>query len=252
MSENMNCHRLMNVAVTAGEIMLASGAETYRVEDTINRILKLSGYEDVSSFVMSTGITATLIPDHLEETITMVRRVKSRSNKLQRIGIVNDMSRKLCAGQITLEEAEDILKKARNYTEYNRAWWYVGVVGTATFFAPLVGGGFREMLATLIISILMTAFMWSCEKLHMHNFLENMFTSILIAFLAVKLGKWFDVTDSSVIIACIMPLVPGAAITNAVRDTFHGDYTASVARILEAVVTAIAIAVGAAAGMMLA
>ena len=31
---------LMEMAVRAGEIMLASGAEVYRVEDTIHRILK--------------------------------------------------------------------------------------------------------------------------------------------------------------------------------------------------------------------
>ena len=34
---------LMEMAVRAGEIMLASGAEVYRVEDTIHRILKHSG-----------------------------------------------------------------------------------------------------------------------------------------------------------------------------------------------------------------
>ena len=50
---------LMEMAVRAGEIMLASGAEVYRVEDTIHRILKHSGIARADVFVVTTGIVAT-------------------------------------------------------------------------------------------------------------------------------------------------------------------------------------------------
>jgi len=48
-----------------------------------------------------------------------------------------------------------------------------------------------------------------------------------------------------------MPLVPGVAITNAVYDTLHGDYISGAARMLEAFVTAAAIAIGVGLGMLL-
>lgn len=51
---------LMEMAVRAGEIMLASGAEVYRVEDTIHRILKHSGIARADVFVVTTGIVATI------------------------------------------------------------------------------------------------------------------------------------------------------------------------------------------------
>lgn len=54
-----------------------------------------------------------------------------------------------------------------------------------------------------------------------------------------------------IIIASIMPLVPGVAITNAVYDTLHGDYISGAARMLEAFVTAAAIAIGVGLGMLL-
>ena len=41
-----------------------------------------------------------------------------------------------------------------------------------------------------------------------------------------------------------MLLVPGLAITNAIRDTVAGDYVSGVARALEAVIVAVAIAAG--------
>ena len=54
-----------------------------------------------------------------------------------------------------------------------------------------------------------------------------------------------------VIISSIMPLVPGVAITNAVRDTLQGDYISGCARVLEAFLKAAGIAVGIALGLIL-
>ena len=41
----MDDKSIANMAVLAGEIMLRSGAETYRVEDTISRCCLAHGYE---------------------------------------------------------------------------------------------------------------------------------------------------------------------------------------------------------------
>ena len=44
----MDYQALIEMAVLAGEIMLVSGAEVYRIEDTVSRILKQSGLENRS------------------------------------------------------------------------------------------------------------------------------------------------------------------------------------------------------------
>ena len=41
-----------------------------------------------------------------------------------------------------------------------------------------------------------------------------------------------------------MPLVPGVAITNAIRDIMAGDFLSGTARVVEAVLIAVAIASG--------
>ena len=48
-----------------------------------------------------------------------------------------------------------------------------------------------------------------------------------------------------------MPLVPGVIFTTAIRDTLNGDYAAGLARIMEAVVVALAVAAGAGMGIAL-
>lgn len=45
----MNDKLLVETAVLAGEIMLVSGAEIYRVEDTINHIFKKGEQTDIRS-----------------------------------------------------------------------------------------------------------------------------------------------------------------------------------------------------------
>ena len=57
----MDYKQILNIAVLAGEIMLRSGAETYRVEDTMKHILNTAGTEVAEAFVMMTGIVATWI-----------------------------------------------------------------------------------------------------------------------------------------------------------------------------------------------
>ena len=47
---------IMTLAVEIGDIMLRSGAELYRVEDSLIRILEAYGIEDFDVYVLSNGI----------------------------------------------------------------------------------------------------------------------------------------------------------------------------------------------------
>ena len=47
-----------------------------------------------------------------------------------------------------------------------------------------------------------------------------------------------------IIIGAIMSLVPGVAITNAIRDSFSGDFISGLSRGAEALIIALAIAFG--------
>ena len=86
-------HKLvMDVAVLAGEIMLKSGAETYRVEDTMKHILNTGHTKTAEALVMLTGIVATM-EDPGMEPITVMRRVEDRGTNIYRVMEVNEISR---------------------------------------------------------------------------------------------------------------------------------------------------------------
>ena len=86
---------LFDVAVLAGELMASNGAETYRVEDTVLRILRLSKLKTADVFVTMTGFTVTL-DDPNRNSMTIVRRIAKRGINLGKIHEVNMISRQLC------------------------------------------------------------------------------------------------------------------------------------------------------------
>ena len=139
----MDYKRLMNTAVLAGEIMLKSGAETYRVEETITRILGTANVDMVETVVLTTGIFVTL--DHPDiENISVIKRVESRGMNLNRIERVNAVSRRYCAGEMTLDEAYAELKMIKG-RQYKRWIYNLATVGVCAGFAPLFGGGWAEI-----------------------------------------------------------------------------------------------------------
>ena len=90
--------KLLNMAVLAGSIMISSGAETHRVEDTLHRILATSNFEHADAFVFTTGMVVTL-SDPSGETLSISHRVTDTSRNFGRIADVNSVSRDFCNGQ---------------------------------------------------------------------------------------------------------------------------------------------------------
>ena len=55
--------RILKLAVAMGEVLLKSGGEIYRVQETVERILEAYGIDDYHVFVVSNGIFATIHED---------------------------------------------------------------------------------------------------------------------------------------------------------------------------------------------
>lgn len=246
----MDAQLLMKTAALAGELMLCSGAETYRVEDTMHHILKTAdNLEMAEVLVIMTGITAT-IKQKDENVISIVKRVNSRSTNMSLIMEVNDISRRYCGEEITLEEAYKELSGLKKNI-YSRLENRLGVLGICVGFAIFFGGGIREMLVTLLVGLVLTGCMTIGEKMQFHAFLQDVFGAFGIAVSSLLFSNLVKVNLDTVIISSIMPMVPGVAITNAVRDTLQGDYLSGSARVLEAFLKAAGIAVGIAIGLLL-
>ena len=79
----------LNVALNIGKVLLKSGAETSRVEDTIARFCRSFGYHDVNVFATPTMI---IIGDETAANASLMCRIRYRSNNLSNVKAVNDFS----------------------------------------------------------------------------------------------------------------------------------------------------------------
>lgn len=140
---------LFNYAMNTGEMMLRNGAETSRVEDTINRILGTSNYNTVESFVTPTGIFATL-DDPSIDMITFVKRVHKREVHLNRVARANDLSRKFCSGEVNLETALTTLETIKKELPYPNSILVIARSFGAGCFTVMFGAALKTCLRQLL------------------------------------------------------------------------------------------------------
>lgn len=246
---SMNVEKLLNVVVRAGKILIESGAEIYRVEETMIRLCKsYSEVQIADSFVTGTGIMLSITVDG--KTSTRIGRVRSKSVDLNVIDMVNSLSRRVSYDPISVDELEKEIDRIEGKERYS--FWItllfagVGAAGFAIFF----DGNIVDSIAAFLIGIIIRCVTTFFEKYRVNSFFTNAIASAIAVCCSIgSVYLCYGIDYNVVIISSIMLLVPGLAITNAIRDTVAGDYLSGLSRGTEATLTALAIAIG--AGFML-
>lgn len=242
---SISLEQMVSLGGLAGEIMLKNGAETYRIEETMDHIAKACGASKVESFVIPTGVFLT-VTDHAGRSLTVMRRIRNRTINLDRIAKVNELSRRLVDQRIEYANAHAILEYiSRERTGFSLmpAMLASGTIGGGT--AILQNGGFFEILAAFIAAMMVRYIAHVVSRLHGVQFAFEFLGGMAVAFCGAALHQmWPNLGIDAVIIGGIMPLVPGVAITNAIRDVIAGDLLSSLSRGLEAVLTSAAVAMG--------
>ncbi|MEW9677594.1 threonine/serine exporter family protein [Lentibacillus sp. L22] len=230
------------VCMLAGKITLESGAETHRVEDTMNRIASAFGLEDAQSYATPTGINFSSGPAESTNFI----RISNRSTDLHKIANVNDISRKITAGEVDLPGALKLLKEVDRAKLTFPGWMQIiSAAFVSGSFAFMFGGTWLNYLPAFFIGGLGFAALIGCDRFINTRFISEFLASILIgllAFISIYCGWGSDL--NKIIIGAVMPLVPGLHITNAVRDLMAGHLIAGLSKGVEAFLTAFAIGAG--------
>lgn len=253
MTENYNKY-IVKVAMQAGIEMLESNAESYRVENTVQRMLQVSEQPITEVFANTTGLFITLDGPDLDEPITLIKRITKRDTNLRKIHIVNQISRDLTSNKITFEEAYAKLMRMdkKNYSK--------NVVGVSTIllvisFAILLGGDMNEILLSVIAAFLLLFSYKLKDFLALNDFIFGTVATLLVATIIpviIHLSRMPNPSFDIVVISVLMPLFPGTAFTNGFRDSFKGDYGSGITKIVEALIIAVSLGVGVALGLFIA
>ncbi|WP_269217411.1 threonine/serine exporter family protein [Metabacillus sp. B2-18] len=233
---------IIDVCLLAGKIMLRSGAETYRVEDTMMRIAAAYGIKETHSYVTPTGIIFSVS----SKTPTQLVRIVDRSTDLQKVAKVNGVSRQISNGELSVEEAYSHLKEIELDAHAYPIWVQIGAASIASgCFLIMFQGGWTDFLPAVIAGGIGFSSLIYLHRLVEIKFFAEFLASLIIGLLSVlfvtlNIGAELD----KVIIGSVMPLVPGLLITNAVRDLMAGHLVSGISKGAEAFLTAFAIGAG--------
>lgn len=235
----------------AGHILLENGAEIYRVEETIDRICGYYGVNSENAFVLSNGIFLTA-GSARESFFAKVQHIPVSGTHLNKVAAVNQLSREIVEGKHTIQDAYRILEEIRTMPGKKR-WMQTlaSGVGSAAF-CIFFGGTFGDSLAAFAAGICLYLYVLWLSVPHLSKIVGNIGGGALVTVVCCLLYLMgVGENLNFMMIGTIMPLVPGVAFTNSIRDVADGDYISGSVRMLDALLVFFCIAIGVGIGFSL-
>lgn len=249
----MDYDTLLNLSAEMGYGLLESGAEIYRVEESVQRILKAYGLATGEVFAIPNCIIVSLVtPDG--RALTRVRRMSTHGTDIDQLERYNSLCRRLCAetpdARAALEQLEHTRAGRRAFPLPVRLLAYFTGAAAFTFF---FGGTPADALCAGACGLAIALCLTFLTRLRTNLFFKTVAGGAVSALLALALvlagvGKSVDL----VTIGALMLLVPGLIFTNAMRDIMAGDMVAGITKTAEALLTGVGIALGTGTALWLA
>lgn len=235
---------LLDFAMKLGYRLAMSGAETFRVEDSVNRVMAAYGISAETFAIPNLIIINIETPDG--QVLTRMRRIGYHGNDLDSVERYSNLSRKVCGE--TPEPSEAILWLRQTESSCRKyslpgclAGSFLGACGFAVFF----GGNLIDSLCAGLCGILVGLVNRLMDNLKVNHFFSTIASAFILSLTSYGMGSMgIAVHIDAVIIGVLMILVPGLLFTNAMRDIIFGDTNSGINRIVQVLLIAAAIAIG--------
>ena len=239
--QNLRSQQALTLAADAAALLLASGAETSRAQETAEILFRAFGTGELQAYVLTNGVIAVPLEHSLPGG---VRNVPNSSVNLTRVAAVNELSRQIAQTGMTLDEAESRLVLARQLPfPKDHVQLLSGLCG-AFCFAMMFGGNLRSALAAAGAGLVASWYLLWCGRHEVPGGFQKISTAALITLVCILLCNLLHTSASHAIIGTLMILTPGIAFTMGIRDFVQGDYLSGTIRMIDALLIAASIAIG--------
>ncbi|MGM9552131.1 MAG: threonine/serine exporter ThrE family protein [Clostridia bacterium] len=244
MITNIDTEKILTVIMNLGKEMLMCGAEVNRVEDTISRICTAYGLHDAEIFSITSLILVT-VKDKEDKRFSQSRRIISYVFNFYRLEELNALSRTVCKSTPSAEDFQTALDEILKHSHFSKRLRMLGFIFTSGGFCLMFRGSLLDATFAALIAVPIFLIERIFTRLSIngmfYNFISSLFAGVA-AFYASALGIGANL--DKIMIGDIMLLIPGLMLTNAVKDMMNGDTMAGFLRFCEALLTALAIALG--------
>ena len=246
----MNYNKIVQGILDIGESMLISGAENYRIEDSLYRMCRSYGFVKYDVFVIPSNIQITVETEN-GDIITQVRHIENADIDLDQLDYMNNLCRYVCSHTPDEEELQKKYQEVKNRPpQHPEAKYFAGVMG-GTGFAVFFGCNFKDAIVAVIVSLMIVVVGKWLEKregdLFVYNTILSFLSEVIIVF-SVRNG--FADHPERIMIGIVMLLISGLSTTNGIREILQKDYISGFINIMNSILGAAGIAVGTALAML--
>lgn len=240
----MDYNTLLDLVTDLGYQLGMCGAETYRIEESTNRIMQAYGIK-AEAFAIPNCLHVS-IETADGKPMTRMRRIGHHGSDIDSLERFYNLSRRICQEKPEPSIAKQWLRDTeKSLRKYSYPLYLLGNFLGGAGFAILFGGHYIDALWGGICGLLIGIVNDYMDRLKANQF----FKIITSVFIMTCFAYFFNAVNVSVnadavIIGALMILVPGWLFTNAMRDIIYGDTNSGVHRIVQVFLVAIAIALG--------
>lgn len=240
----MDYRGLLDLTTELGYQLAMSGAETYRVEESITRIFAAYGIT-AEVFAITNCLTVSLETAQ-QKPLTRMRRIAHHGTDLDSVERYNNLSRRICAEKPEPSVAAQWLQEAIAAKREFSIWVYVlGNICGAAGFTLAYNGSFVDILFAALCGLMVGLISYWMGKQKVNMFFSTIASAFVLGLTAYAAGACNLLTNTDgVIISSLMLLVPGLLFTNALRDIIYGDTNSGINRIVQVLLIGVAIALG--------
>lgn len=250
MKSEMELDLVIDTLMLAGTLLLKSGSEISRVEDTMIRIAHSQGITDCNVLAMPAAIFFSIE----NSNISRMKRVTSSAYNIEKVCDVNQISRLLVAKKISLEQAKkeltDLQEKGLPYTKKEVT---LAATISASFFSIMFNGNLNDALGAGVATLFAFSFALLVERLVRIPFVTTFAGAFVFGLLAQIWSHYTGLEASAEIIiaGAVMPFVPGIALTNSVRDIMTNHINSGMSKMFESLLITLALGAGTSVALVL-
>ena len=215
----------MDAVLQAGRVLMESGAEIYRIEDTMGHMAKSLGIRDFSTYVVNRGVMISgLNRSGLKES--RVLATSAPSIHLGKLEEVNRLSRELAEQpNQPVSSIFQKLKTIEQKTFYRPLEDIIACVIGAGSFSLALGSSWIDGTAAAISGLFVGIGMQLFSRFIHTSFLQIILSSA-IAALSANVLYYLGIGQhrSVIILGTLMILIPGAYFVNAIREFTQNNY----------------------------
>jgi len=180
-----------------------------------------------------------------DRPLTATKRVSSRCINLNKVSELNDLSRYISQNKPDYEKINKMLEEINNKKGYDKWVVCLGYVFTSFCFTLFFGGKLLSAAIAALVGIVLYFILRFCESMQNNILFTNLLSSSVVSILFIIVKKYFYDKDIDIMmIAVIMNLVPGLALTHCMRDLISNELVSGLSRFAEVILAALGIAIG--------